>query len=120
MATARLSQATARGVSDSLGIMGPARKAREPASGATTVALSSSPGLASGGDSGMLVRMRAVLHRHQCGSEQEAVSVCMRSARIAGQPPVASASCERYINALRYCEHATQHHNFPSFANAMY
>jgi hypothetical protein len=86
--------------------------------GATTVALSSSPVLASG-DSGMLVRMRAVLHRHQCGSEQEAVSVCMRSARSAGQPPVAGTSCERYINALRYCEHATQHHNYPSFANAM-
>jgi hypothetical protein len=67
----------------------------------------------------MLVRMRAVLHRHQCGSEQEAVSVCMRSARSAGQPPVAGTSCERYINALRYCEHATQHHNYPSFANAM-
>lgn len=82
------------------------------AAGPAAVALASSPTADS-----MVSRMRAVLKRHQCGSEEEAVTVCMRQAAQAAAKPSVSAAgpgpCNSYINSLRYCQLQTQQHNYP-------
>lgn len=80
---------------------------------ATSSTLSSSP---TGSTDTMVSRMRAVLKRHQCGSEEEAVTVCMRQAAQATSKPsalVAGGQCSSYINSLRYCQLQTQQHNYP-------
>jgi hypothetical protein len=64
----------------------------------------------------MVHRMMKVLKRHQCGYEEEAVTVCMRQAAQAASKPsalAASSPCSGYINTLRYCQLQTQQHNYP-------
>lgn len=70
----------------------------------------------------MLDSVRAVLQRHQCVAQTEAVSTCMRAHYSSGAgggaaKPSAlhkSSPCAGYVNALRYCELATSQHNFPA------
>lgn len=65
----------------------------------------------------MLVRMRAVLRRHQCVQQQEAVSTCMKQSKVAQPSAGQPCDCNSYISALQYCQMATAQHNYPSFAN---
>lgn len=83
---------------------------------AAAASLSISPG-GGGGDS-FVNRMRQVLKRHQCGFQEEAVTVCMRQAAAAAAKPSAlrqasDGPCSGYINSLRYCQLHTQQHNCP-------
>jgi hypothetical protein len=59
--------------------------------------------------------MRQVLKRHQCGFQEEAVTVCMRQAAAAKPSalPASDGPCSGYINSLRYCQLHTQQHNCP-------
>jgi hypothetical protein len=60
--------------------------------------------------------MRAVLKRHQCGHEEEAVTLCLRQQAAAASKPSALAAgspCNSAINSFRYCQLQTQQHNYP-------
>jgi hypothetical protein len=79
--------------------------------GTGAAVLSSSPSATS---TDLLSRMRIVLKRHQCGYEEEAVTVCMRQAAASKPSALAVAGpCSGYINSLRYCQLQTQQHNYP-------
>lgn len=75
--------------------------------------LASSPRGSAASDNTMLTRMRAVLKRHQCGTEEEAVSTCLRAQTSQQSVMAAGAPCSGYINSLRYCQLQTQQHNYP-------
>lgn len=81
--------------------------------------------------SSLVGRMRAVLKRHQCGEEEEAVSLCLRQANaaaalqisavgVAAAPGAAAAAgasaggCELVIETFRFCRLHTQQHNYPA------
>mgnify|MGYP003619143841 CR=1 FL=1 len=67
----------------------------------------------------MLHKMRAVLSRHQCVSQQEAVSACMKADKAQPSAVHAASPCSNYIDQLRYCERVTIQHNYPA-ANASF
>lgn len=57
--------------------------------------------------------MRAVLSRHQCVSQQEALSACVKAAKAEPSALLVASPCSKYVDQLRYCELVTVHHNYP-------
>lgn len=80
---------------------------------AGTTTLSTSP-TARAADTSMLNKMRAVLSSHQCVSQQEAVSACMKAAKAQPSAVPVASPCSNYIDQLRYCELVTVQHNYPA------